>query len=98
MQNPQFIINTWYYALNSVDYSPAGIKSYCSIIYPNQFLNKESNSPYLSSLPFNVTSQIMIGQYYSGKPGCAKISNVKISLQYFNSNYVTGFMSEIYGN
>ena len=98
IQNPQFTINTWYYVFHSVDYSQAGFKSYCSVVYPSQFINSESYLPYLSSLPFNVTSQILIGQYYSGKPGCAKISNVKISLQYFNSNYVTGFMSDIFSN
>ena len=46
-----------------------------------------------------MTSQIFIGQDVEGlRTGCAKISNAKISLQYFNSNYVTGFMSDIYSN
>ena len=61
-------------------------------------MNEEKNLLYSSSLPFNITSQILIGKYFLGKKGCAKIFNTKISLQYFNSNYVTGFMSDISGN
>ena len=83
---------------HSVDYSPAGLKSYCSIIFANKFWNNEQNLPYSSSLPFNITSQIRVGQYYDGAKGCATISNVKISLQYFNATYVTGFMSDTSGN
>ena len=83
---------------HSVDYSPNGLKSYCSIIYPNKFVSSERNFLYSTSLPFNITSQIRVGQYYSGQNGCATISNVKINLQYFNANYVTGFMSDSSGN
>ena len=61
-------------------------------------MSDEKNLPFSSSLPFNITSQIMVGQYYYPYTGCAKISNVKISLQYFHANYVTNFMSDISGN
>ena len=61
-------------------------------------MSDEQNLPYSPSLPFDITSQILIGQYYSRNTGCATISNVKISLQYFNANYVTGFMSDTSGN
>ena len=83
---------------HSVDFSPSGLKSYCSFIGDSKFLNEEKTFSY-SSLPFNMTSQIFIGRDIGGsRTGCAKISNAKISLQYFNSNYVTGFMSDIYSN
>ena len=82
---------------HSVDYSPTGLKSYCSIIYANKFWNNELNLQYSTSLPFNITSRILIGQDVYGYRCCAKISNVKMSLLYFNSNYVTSFMSDIYG-
>ena len=68
------------------------------MIYANRFWNDELNLPYSSSLPFNRTSQILIGQYYAATPGCAKISNVKISLEYFNANYVIDFMTDTSGN
>ena len=61
-------------------------------------MNDEKNLPYSSSLPFNITSQIKVGQFTDGTKGCATISNVKISLLYFNANYVTGFMSDSSGN
>ena len=61
-------------------------------------MSDKLNLPYSTSLPFNTTSQIFIGQYYDGNQGCAKISNVKISLQYFDANYITGFMSDTFGN
>ena len=64
------------------------------MIYVNKFWNNKINLLYSTSLPFNVTSKIVVGGGYP----CATISNVKISLQYFNSNYVTGFMSDISGN
>ena len=94
------MINNWYYTcmFHSVDYSATGLKSYCSIIHTNRFWSDELNLPYSSSLPFNITSQILIGQYYIGFKGCTTISNVKISLQYFNANYVTSFMSDTSGN